>query len=94
MMPRPELALGDTAQSLERAMIRLGEFVRRVALKAARKDVDVAEDMYQEAMIRLWEMDPARFDERDLKYLGKALLNRMLDYRRNASGHMRQRQRS
>jgi DNA-directed RNA polymerase specialized sigma24 family protein len=51
--------------------------------RAARRlthDADEQRDLLQEAMIKLWEVDPTRFDLKqtaELRYLRRVLVNRM-----------------
>jgi DNA-directed RNA polymerase specialized sigma24 family protein len=52
------------------------------ARKIARGNLDLADDLEQEALIRLWELDPTRFDyanAEDRLFIHRALVNRMRD---------------
>jgi DNA-directed RNA polymerase specialized sigma24 family protein len=58
---------------------RLWPLLRSIAMSLANDDEDFADDLTQEAFIKLWELDPSRFDEADQAYLKRALVTRMLD---------------
>ena len=73
---------GDTARAFERAVAHFGHRLRRAAVKIARGNLDVAEDLYAAAIARLWELDPSRFDEDDEAYLWTSMINQMLMARR------------
>ena len=51
--------------------------LKRIARLIAKHDDSVAEELVQEALVRLWELDPSRFDERDYRYVKRELLARM-----------------
>lgn len=59
--------------------------VRRAITRKAREiseDRDDQADLVQEALIRLWEMEPSRFDfgdREDLRFVVRLLRNRMWD---------------
>jgi hypothetical protein len=74
---------GNTELELELAIQRLGPRLRRAARAVARGDVQLAADFYQLAITHLWELDPARFDNDDEAYLWRALVNHMLNARRD-----------
>ena len=74
---------GNTALELELAIERLGPRLRRAARAVANGDADLAADFYQLAITHLWELDPSRFDDDDAAYLWRALVNRMLNARRD-----------
>ena len=78
----PQPARGDTSLAFDTTLARLRRFLRRLALVLARGDADVADEMVQEAMIRLWEIDPARYEPADLSFVRGVLRNRMIDVRR------------
>lgn len=65
--------------ALRAAYERLHPLMRRLALSLADHDEDFADDLLQEAWIRLWEMDPSRFGDADQAYVKQALFARMLD---------------
>jgi DNA-directed RNA polymerase specialized sigma24 family protein len=58
---------------------RLWRLMRRIAVSMAADDEDLADDLVQEAFVKLWELDPSRFDEADENYLKQALVSRMKD---------------
>lgn len=74
---------GSTRLELELAIERLGPRLRRAARAIAEGDAQLAADFYQIAVTHLWELDPSRFDEDDAAYLWRALVNRMLNARRD-----------
>jgi len=74
---------GNTTLELELAVERLRPRLRRAARAIAEGDSDLAKDFYQIAIAHLWELDPARFDDDDAAYLWRALVNRMLNARRD-----------
>jgi len=82
MRNAPQPARGDTSLAFDTTLARLRRFLRRLALALARGDPDVADEMVQEAMIRLWEIDPARYEPADLSFVRGVLRNRMIDVRR------------
>jgi DNA-directed RNA polymerase specialized sigma24 family protein len=54
--------------------------IKADAREIARGNRDFADDLEQEAMIRLWELDPTRFDpasDDDQRFLHRALVNHM-----------------
>ena len=62
------------------ALARLRGYITRRAKKLAFNDADLADDLEQQAWIRLWELDPSRYDPhnaRDERYLRSALVHRM-----------------
>ena len=72
----------DVEHGFASAMGRLGPFVRARAKRLCGGDRDYAEDLVQEAWIKLWELDPLRFDPNDQKdqaYVRQALALRMRD---------------
>ena len=74
---------GNTTLALELAIERLRPRLRHAARAIANGDAHAAADFYQLAITHLWELDPARFDEDDAAYLWRALVNRMLNARRD-----------
>jgi DNA-directed RNA polymerase specialized sigma24 family protein len=72
---------GDWELSVERAWAVVQPAVACVARELA-SSVDEQEDLRQEALIRLWQVDPSRFDLRDreeVRYLRRVAINRMRD---------------
>ena len=72
-------AIGDAARSVEVAWSRLSPDLAPLARRLT-SDQDLLDDLLQEARIRLWELDPTRFDlrvGRERHYLWRALKNRM-----------------
>jgi DNA-directed RNA polymerase specialized sigma24 family protein len=69
-----DLAVGEAWERFEPRM-------RRRAAQWT-DDLDEQDDLVQEALIRLWKVDPTRFDLRDpvaVRYLRNSMMNRMLD---------------
>jgi DNA-directed RNA polymerase specialized sigma24 family protein len=74
--------------AVARAWRKLRRPLKRLA-RSLTDDLDLREDMMQEAMIALWERDPTRFDlrdQRDLMYVRRGLANRMYDVWRAEQG--------
>ena len=67
----------DVEASFNAAMQRLQVYVRVLARVLSCGDRMLADDLEQEAWIKLWELDPLRMDEDDQPYVRKALLNAM-----------------
>jgi DNA-directed RNA polymerase specialized sigma24 family protein len=67
----------DVEASFNAAMQRLQVYVRVLARVMSYGDRMLADDLEQEAWIKLWELDPLRMDEDDQPYVRKALLNAM-----------------
>jgi len=77
--PAPSCVTADARDAVEQALAALEPALRR-AVRRVTTDPDLADDLLQEARIRLWEMDPTRFDlenGQDLRYVCRALINRM-----------------
>ena len=68
---RSDLALDHVVRLLERKL-------RRAARRIASHDRALAADLYQEAVIYLWRLDPSRFTAGELRYLRKAAVTRMI----------------
>lgn len=71
---------GDATLAIGRAWRRLEPVVRRAAERFTPDDPDLADDLVQEALIRLWEIDPTRFrleEPQELYYLRRILIHRM-----------------
>lgn len=67
------------------AVRRLGQFVRARARKLSKGDSEYAKDLEQAAWIKLWELDPLRFDlhnSEDQRFLRAVLAHRMRDVAR------------
>lgn len=84
--PRPAIDAAAAQQevyapdvALRAAQDRLYPAIWPVAMSLSDDDPDAAQDLLQEAWIRLWELDPSRFDDPDQCYLKKALVHRMMD---------------
>ena len=76
---RPVYVIGNAARSVEVAWSRLSPDLAPLARRLT-SDQDLLDDLLQEARIRLWELDPTRFDlrvGRERHYLWRALKNRM-----------------
>ena len=59
-----------------------GPWIKRVAYLNAAGDVELAQDLEQEALIKLWDLDPTRFDSDDRGWLETVLRNCMIDLAR------------
>ena len=69
----------EANEFMARALARFEPVLRRTARQLT-ADPDLREDLVQEGRVRLWELDPTRFDLRrveDVGYLCRALINRM-----------------
>ena len=79
-LPSGERYVGAEADEfVARALARFEPMLRRTARRLT-ADPDLREDLMQEGRVRLWELDPTRFDLRkadDIRYLCRALINRM-----------------
>jgi len=67
------------------AVRRLSPVIRRRSRRLCDGDLDFANELAQEAWIKLWELDPLRYDlddRDDRRYLRSALGNRMRDVAR------------
>lgn len=62
MSPRQERALEETIRLLEHRL-------RRKAGAIAARDRAYADDLYQEALIHLWRLDPSQFRPDEIGYL-------------------------
>lgn len=79
------VAEADVERAFADAVERLRPYVVHRARRLADDDKDLAADLEQEAWIKLWELDPLRYDpedHRDQSYLRAALSNRMRDIAR------------
>jgi DNA-directed RNA polymerase specialized sigma24 family protein len=63
--------------------------IRRAAHRLEDADPDVADDLVQEALIRLWELGPARYEPRDDDYVQSRMIWHMRFARRKESRHER-----
>ena len=69
----------DASTAVVEALKKIEPSLRRAARRLT-VDYDTAEDLLQEARIRLWELDPTRFDlgrDDDLRYVCRALITAM-----------------
>ncbi len=57
---------------------RMMRYIRGTARSLAEGDEDLARDLEQEAVIRLWELDPSRFDAAGDPYLRRAMRMQMM----------------
>lgn len=73
----------DVEASFGAAMQRLRVYVRVLARVLSCGDRMMADDLEQEAWIKLWELDPLRLDDDDQPYVRTALIRRMRDVMRN-----------
>lgn len=73
----------DVEASFGAAMQRLRVYVQVLARILSCGDRALAEDLEQEAWIKLWELDPLRLDEDDQPYVRTALIRRIRDVMRN-----------
>ena len=73
----------DTDDAVAEALVEHRSYIRAVARRLAKGDRPLASDIEQEAAIRLWEMDPTRFDASDRHYIRAALFKRMLQAARS-----------
>lgn len=71
-----DLVAADRA--LEQVISLLGHDLRSAARVIAEQDRARADDLYQEALIHLWELGPARFAPEDMAYLRSSAVRRML----------------
>lgn len=75
----------DTERGFSNAVKRLRPFITHRARRLSDGDRDLANELAQEARIKLWELDPLRYDlddRNDRRYLRVALGNRMRDVAR------------
>lgn len=73
----------EVERTFENAVRELEPFVRRRANRLAHGDEDFAEELMQEAWIKLWELDPLRFDPDnrvDHRYVRSSIADRMNDH--------------
>ena len=69
----------DARDALPEMLAELRPFIRTSARRLAGHDRALAKDLEQEAAIRLWQLDPTRFDASDAGYVRSALYKRMQD---------------
>lgn len=80
----------DTADAVPGALAEHDALIRSAAKRHAKKDSDLEEDLIQEAAIRLWELDPTRFDAGDRWFLEQELVRHIRRARKRewrAAGH-------
>ena len=87
---RLEVVDADVERGFAEAVRRLRPFVLSRANRLAGGDRDVARDLAQQAWIKLWELDPLRFDDEDEAYVRSALANHMRDWVRREQGRFGQ----
>lgn len=71
--------VADGRDSLEQALELFEPLLRRVARNLTR-DPDLQEDLIQEGRIKLWEMDPSRYDlgrMEEVRYVARSLIRRV-----------------
>jgi DNA-directed RNA polymerase specialized sigma24 family protein len=79
------LAPIPSERALRAAAIAFAPRLQAAAYRIADGDRDLAVDLEQEALIRLWELDPTRFDvsnPQDQRFIHRVLVNRMRDVAR------------
>ena len=64
--------------ALERAVRLLERQLRSAARVIASHDRALAADLYQEAVVFLWRLDPSRYADSELGYLRNAAVERMI----------------
>lgn len=77
--PAPSCVTVDARDAVALALAAIEPALRR-AVRRVTTNLDLADDLLQEARICLWEMDPTRYDLQnagDLRYVCRALSNRM-----------------
>lgn len=67
--------LQDIIDAAELAIVREALFISLASERHADGDVMLVDDLAQEARIALWDLDPTRFDETDVGFLRRAMLN-------------------
>ena len=67
----------DTRDAIVDTVLKYRKFIRYAAVMLAREELDLVDDLEQEAFILLWEIDPSRFDDEDGGYLLRAIFKRM-----------------
>src|SRR5579872_4483075 len=75
----------DAERGFTDTVRRLRQFVTRRARRLADGDHDLMNELAQEAWIKLWELDPLRYDlddRNDRRFLRVVLSNRMRDVAR------------
>jgi DNA-directed RNA polymerase specialized sigma24 family protein len=80
----------DSDRALEDVIRRLERTLRKAARRLSKGDRALADDLYQEALIYLWQLDPSRFAAGEIGYLRKAAVGRMMrQARRDAATRQR-----
>src|ERR1700694_6017633 len=82
VISREQRLIFREAAAFSHAAERFGPVLRRTAGRMKDVDPDLADDLVQEALIRLWELGPSRYEPRDDVYLRTKLIGRMRDVRR------------
>lgn len=75
---RPTPTVVRTERELERVIPLLRYDLRYAAWVIAEHDRAYAADLYQEALIYLWGLDPSRFTADEIGYLRNAAVRRMI----------------
>ena len=81
-----QLMEGDARLAVIEMGTRVEQPVRRAASNLV-KEPETEEDLVQEAMIKLWQLEPSRFDignRAEIFYVRRALIDRMWDVVRSA----------
>lgn len=68
----------DTRAALPEMLAELQMFIR-LSAGGLTSDPDLAADLEQEAAVKLWQLDPTRFDDDDTDYVCAALYKCMQD---------------
>jgi DNA-directed RNA polymerase specialized sigma24 family protein len=68
---------GSTLGALKLSIVRYEDRLQHSAQAIAGGELDVADDLYQAAVIQLWELDPSRYDEDDEAYIWICMVNEM-----------------
>ena len=67
----------DTADAVPEALMQHEALITSTAARLSRKDLELENDLIQEAAILLWELDPTRFDAGDRWFVEQELVRRM-----------------
>jgi DNA-directed RNA polymerase specialized sigma24 family protein len=79
MISREQSEIFSEDRAVAPAVDQFEGLLRGVAARMEDVDPDDADDLVQEALIRLWEMGPSRYDARDEPYVRNRLMWRMRD---------------
>ena len=75
MIPKSVIDI-DTRDAVVEMLAELGPFIQGSARTICRER-SMAEDLAQEAAIKLWQIDPTRFDASEAEYLRAVLYKEM-----------------